>query len=172
MTGLAWYLSLLLIAALAVVFLLVARNARRPQDYATVQPAAYRWRARAFWAVVIVGVGVAAVTLRDLPYVRADAQPAPQVVNAVGYQWYWTLDRDTVTAGQPVEFRVSAEDVNHGFGVYNAENRMLAQVQAMPGYVNRLRVTFVEPGTYRLLCLEYCGIAHHEMVAEFEVTAP
>ena len=26
-----------------------------------------------------------------------------------------------------------------------------------------------EPGTYRILCLEYCGVGHHRMVAQLEV---
>lgn len=29
----------------------------------------------------------------------------------------------------------------------------------------------LEPGVYRVLCLEYCGIAHHEMKAEINVAA-
>jgi len=32
-----------------------------------------------------------------------------------------------------------------------------------------LRYTFKEPGTYRVLCLEYCGVAHHEMTADIKV---
>ncbi len=172
MAGLAWYVTIILVTAIAVAFLIIARNAGKARDYASVQPAAYRWRARAFWSVVVLGVVVAGASLRELPYLRADAQPPAQVVNATGHQWYWDLDRDTVVAGQPVEFRVAAEDVNHGFGIYDSDNRMLAQVQAMPGYVNRLQHIFEQPGTYRLLCLEYCGLAHHEMIAELEVTAP
>lgn len=171
MTEFAWYVTVVLVAALAVAFLLVVRNSSRAKDYTAVQPAAYRWRAKAFWAVIIVGVVVAGASLRELPYVRADAQPVAQVVNATGHQWYWDLDRDTVVAGEPVEFRVASEDVNHGFGIYDADNVMLAQVQAMPEYVNRLRYTFERPGTYRILCLEYCGLAHHDMIGEFEVTA-
>jgi cytochrome c oxidase subunit II len=37
--------------------------------------------------------------------------------------------------------------------------------------VNRLVYTFARPGRYRVLCLEYCGLAHHGMNSEFEVTA-
>ncbi len=73
--------------------------------------------------------------------------------------------------GRPVEFRVTAGDVNHGMGVYDETLRLLVQVQAMPGFTNRLVYTFAEPGTYRLLCLEYCGLAHHGMIAELKVTA-
>jgi cytochrome c oxidase subunit 2 len=41
----------------------------------------------------------------------------------------------------------------------------------MPGYINVLRYTFNEPGVYRVLCLEYCGVAHHEMTADIKVAA-
>jgi len=46
-----------------------------------------------------------------------------------------------------------------------------ALAQAMPNYVNVLRYTFTEPGTYRVYCLEYCGLAHHEMAADITVVA-
>jgi cytochrome c oxidase subunit 2 len=45
----------------------------------------------------------------------------------------------------------------------------VAQTQSMPGYTNVLRHTFDEPGTYKILCLEYCGLGHHEMSAEINV---
>ena len=41
----------------------------------------------------------------------------------------------------------------------------------MPGVTNRLVHTFTQPGKYRILCLEYCGLAHHGMILEFDVVA-
>ena len=68
-----------------------------------------------------------------------------------------------------VEFRVTSLDVNHGFAIYNHENRLITQTQAMPGYVNRLRYKFSEPGIYNIFCLEYCGMAHQVMRSSFTV---
>lgn len=68
-----------------------------------------------------------------------------------------------------VEFRVTSSDVNHGFGIYNAAGTLLTQVQAMPGYTNRLLYTFHQPGLYSILCLEYCGVGHQVMVSQFKV---
>jgi cytochrome c oxidase subunit 2 len=48
---------------------------------------------------------------------------------------------------------------------------MVAQTQAMPGYVNKLQVRFTKPGDYEVLCLEYCGVAHHGMRAVIKVVA-
>ncbi len=172
MSDLAWYITLALVLALALVFLLVAVRSREPADAVKVQKASYGYRRGLFIGLVLLGVVVAFASLRNLPYTSASAAVPDQVINATGHQWYWDLDRETVVAGQPVEFRITSADVNHGFGIYDAENRLHAQVQAMPGYVNRLRFTFRQPGTYRVLCLEYCGLAHHDMTAQIEVKAP
>jgi cytochrome c oxidase subunit 2 len=60
-------------------------------------------------------------------------------------------------------FEVTSRDVNHGFGVYDPQGHLIAQVQAMPDYVNYLEVTFHQPGRYTVRCLEYCGIGHAMM---------
>jgi cytochrome c oxidase subunit 2 len=39
----------------------------------------------------------------------------------------------------------------------------------MPGYHNKLTVTFEKAGRYTIACLEYCGLNHHKMIHEFEV---
>jgi cytochrome c oxidase subunit 2 len=79
------------------------------------------------------------------------------------------MSQTEVPANQPVVFRVGSEDVNHGFAVYNEDRVLVAQVQAMPGYVNNLAIEFDRPGEYRIMCLEYCGLVHHAMVAVINV---
>lgn len=167
-----WLVTVIVVAIIAAVFLYVALHSGQRAEYPAVQGRAYRYRAILFWGLIVAGVAIAGITLRELPYTPARAAALPQVVNATGHQWYWDLDRDTVVAGQPVEFHVTSGDVNHGFGIYDENTRLLAQVQAMPGYVNRLRHTFDKPGTYRIMCLEYCGIVHHGMIFELQVKAP
>lgn len=76
-----------------------------------------------------------------------------------------------VKAGQPVEFDVTSKDVNHGFGIYDANMKVVTQTQAMPGYTNKLYYTFTKQGKYKILCLEYCGVAHHYMMTDFEVVS-
>ena len=170
MQDIAWVVSLFFMAIVAAVFLwVVAGASTRGAD---VAQAAYRWRARLFWIVIAAGATISVGTLWDWPIAgHAVATTRPDVViKAVGHQWRWTLDRDTVKAGEVVEFEVTADDVNHGFAIYQNKHRLVAQVQAMPGYVNRLRVIFTEPGEYEVLCLEYCGLAHHGMRAVIKVT--
>jgi cytochrome c oxidase subunit 2 len=161
------------------VFSLVARGGRTV-DYAR----ANRLRFQFFLALAAVLVLGLLITLRQLPY-PVEASAPDRVVNAVGKQYAWSLtddagptlatwDRDvrplvSVAAGTTIEFRVTTLDVNHGFSLYAPDGHLVTQTQAMPGYVNRLRVTLNERGTYTVLCLEFCGMSHHRMRAVVEV---
>ncbi len=165
-----WVLTLTVIAAIAVAFIYVAVQAGRPADAAQVQRRSHAIRRWWFAALVVAGVGVAYASLRPFPIVNQRGQAsAAQVINATGRQWSWELSQHQVRAGTPVEFNVTSVDVNHGFAIYGPNERIVTQTQAMPGFTNRLLYTFEEPGKYRVMCLEYCGVAHHGMVTEFEV---
>ena len=41
--------------------------------------------------------------------------------------------------------------------------RQIAEVQAMPGYHNKLDLTLDQAGTYLIRCLEFCGLNHWSM---------
>jgi cytochrome c oxidase subunit 2 len=153
------------------VFVVVARSAGRSGTADEIAAGATRWRRAAFWGLVVLFIPTIAYSLTRMPYPKSSGQPAAVVVQATGHQWAWDLAPDTVPAGQPVEIRVTGADVNHGFGVYDASDRLITQAQAMPGYTNVIRYTFPVPGTYRILCLEYCGLGHHTMFSQLVVTA-
>lgn len=173
MQDIAWIVSLAGMAAVLAVFLVVARRASESaKDSQGGSPVA-RFRGPLFWVLTLAIVAIMALTLGGLPYAAPEGQSAaPLTVTATGEQWHWTLSHHGAEAGQPVIFAVSSSDVNHGLGIYDESVTLVAQTQAMPGYVNLLHHTFAEPGTYRFLCLEYCGLGHYDMPAEFVVTAP
>ena len=168
-----WLISIALMSLLSAVFVFIyARSHIRHADYKPLQTRAYRLRTAVFWALALTLGPTMIYSLLDLPYEESrgnSSTAAPQIINAVGYQWRWELSRTEVVAGQPVEFRITSADVNHGFGIYDTNLRLVAQTQAMPGYTNTLRHTFDAEGTYRILCMEYCGLAHHNMVTEIKV---
>jgi cytochrome c oxidase subunit 2 len=172
----AWQVSLVLMGLVAFGFAFVAINSgTREEDYKPLQKRAYRIRSRLFWALVAVFGPVMLYTLIELPYGASHAgnhAAAVQVVEATGYQWRWELSRDRVTMNQPVEFRVTSADANHGFGIYDEDMHLVAQTQAMPGYTNTIRHTFDKKGTYQVLCMEYCGTAHHNMISKITVVDP
>jgi cytochrome c oxidase subunit 2 len=166
-----WIVTLVLMIMIIAPFIYVARSARNAAEYAPIQKSAGRVRTALFWGLVVLLTPVVVYSLSDLPYAGPAADGGePMVIRAVGHQWYWEIDTRTVPAGHPVAFHVTSADVNHGFGIYDTDMHIVAQTQAMPEYTNVLHHTFTEPGTYRILCMEYCGLAHHGMMAEITVT--
>lgn len=119
------------------------------------------------WGMIVFGIVLSVGTLREGTHTVAG--PDAMVVNVSGGQWWWETDTYEIPLGQEIEFRVTTEDVTHGMGIYTPDMRLIAQVQAMPGYTNKLVHTFDEAGTYQILCMEFCGIAHHDMINEFDV---
>ena len=124
-------------------------------------------RSKVIWSMVVLGLVVSVTSLREWPHTQAGGDAL--VVNIESGQWWWDTDTTEIPLGQQVEFRVTTEDVNQGLGIYNSDMQLLVQVQAMPSYTNKVVYTFEEPGTYQILCMEFCGIAHHAMTYEFDV---
>lgn len=165
------------------VFAWVVRSTRRPGDHDSAR--AYRLRSVLF-AVAAGGLALLlAVTLAHTPYARADSIP-DRVVHVAALQFGFRFselpvldvdDFESVAAieelrlpvGARIEFRVTSLDVNHAFAIYSPGGVIVAQTQAMPGYVNRLQARMTESGEYRVLCLEYCGNSHHFMRSAFVV---
>jgi len=157
-----------LVAIVLGIFATIARSAAVAGNADEVATAAARWRRNTFWILVVLSVPAIAVSLTRLPYAGADdAQTI--VIKATGHQWSWDIGSSNLLVGQTAAIQVTGADVNHGFGLYDPSNRLVAQTQAMPGYVNVLHYTFTTPGTYRVLCLEYCGLGHHTMMAQLDV---
>ncbi|MEM1300119.1 MAG: cytochrome C oxidase subunit I [Pseudomonadota bacterium] len=156
--------SLVLMGAAAVLFW----RAVRAVDGPPAGDGANRRRTQLIWTMTLVGVLVSVASLREWPHAIA-SEGEGVIVNVSGGQWYWDIDVEQVPLGTPVTFLVSSEDVNHGMGIYDENMRLLFQTQSMPGYVNKVSYTFEEPGYYQVLCMEFCGVAHHDMISEFEV---
>ncbi|MCK9480603.1 MAG: cytochrome C oxidase subunit II [Bacteroidia bacterium] len=106
------------------------------------------------------------VTIPKSPYFMYKDSNPEKVVKVEAMQYAFIMSDETdnasieVPAGKMVEFRVTSMDVTHGFAIYNPKHELVTQTQAMPGYVNRLRWVFDEPGKYDILCTEFCGIGH------------
>jgi len=159
------------------VFAWIGKSTATPQ--AVDLKAAFKLRKVFFFSGLTALVALLAITLPSNPYI-VGAESADEIVYTTARQFSFAYSREPVTSvedlqrvatvgipeipvGALVEFRVTSLDATHGFAVYNPKGAVVAQTQAMPGYVNRLRIRFVEPGYYAVLCLEYCGMAHHNM---------
>ncbi len=168
-----WLLTVSLVLVVIAVFSFIALKSGVKKDYDPIVKKAYRIRS-VWFVVLLLVIGTSFVfTLSDLPYNKGGqaiaANANAQVVDVVAKQFAFEMSQKEFKVGEPVLFRVTSADVNHGFGIYDENLIMLTQTQAMPFYVNELVYTFDKPGTYEILCLEYCGIAHHAMGTKITV---
>jgi cytochrome c oxidase subunit 2 len=153
------YLVVVVVGAL--IALAVWRTTRTRSTEPDTERLARRERA---WLGVVIVLLVALLfgTIFFIPY--ADSAGANgQVVNVQSQQFGWVIEPSTVEAGTPVEFRLTSKDVNHGFGLYTRSGKLLFEVQVIPGHTQKGVYTFERPGTYQILCLEFCGVGHHLM---------
>jgi cytochrome c oxidase subunit II len=122
------------------------------------------------WFVVVIVLLAALLfaTIFLTPYGRSAGKDA-QVVPIKAVQFAWLVPGKPIRAGTPVEFRLTSADVNHGFAVYNAAGTLLFMVQVMPDETQKYVYTFEQPGTYTILCLEFCGVGHGRMEGRLTV---
>lgn len=171
-----------LAAAVVTVFIIVYRSSRKAEDNQAGMANALQKR---FWFILILVVVLSfffSITLPKSPYYFfAEEQPST-VIHVASRQFDFIMSHHAIDPANPVgessiviapnelvEFRVTSLDVNHGFAIYNENKQIVAQTQAMPGYVNNLRWKFREPGVYTVYCLEYCGMGHQIMKTSFTV---
>jgi len=72
-----------------------------------------------------------------------------------------------VPANSRVTFHVTSSDVTHGFSVVGTN----INTMVIPGQVAQITTVFEEPGTYYVVCHEYCGAAHHGMEGQIRVVS-
>lgn len=78
-----------------------------------------------------------------------------------GTMWTW---KPVLILEEGVEYtlHISSLDVNHGFSLYPAN----VNFQIVPGYDYGLKITPNNPGEYKIICNEFCGINHHIMLGK------
>jgi cytochrome c oxidase subunit 2 len=111
------------------------------------------------------------------------SRPALEV-DVLAFQWSWRFAYEgqgvevvgspgnipelVVPVGQPVRFRLRSADVVHSFYV----PRTLFKRQAIPGRTTEFDLTFEKAGTYQGHCVQFCGLAHDDMLFRVRVVSP
>jgi cytochrome c oxidase subunit II len=130
-------------------------------------------RREGYWGIAVVAflVVVLGGTIFEIPYWsdNSNAKTA-QTVEITGRQFAWTVNPPRIKAGEKTRVELRAVDVNHGLGLYNPNDTLIKQVNVLPGVTQTFVITFKKPGTYKLRCLEFCGVDHHLMENSLEVT--
>lgn len=168
--GLAVFGVFLILAAVAIGTLVaIASAAHGPlAEQTAVQSRGYRLRRVWFWGLAITVVPAFLLSLPAFPYRARSELASARHYRVIALQFAFVVPA-VLPADTPIVLDVTATDVNHGFGIYGPDGRIVAQVQAMPGYTNSLPLVLTKPGQYVVRCLEFCGLAHDAMRAGFEV---
>ena len=114
---------------------------------------------------------------------QKSTRPALEV-DVLAFQWSWRFAYEgqgvevvgspgnvpelVVPVGQPVRIRLRSADVVHSFYV----PRTLFKRQAIPGRTTEFDLTFEKVGTYQGHCVQFCGLAHDDMLFRVRVVSP
>lgn len=90
-------------------------------------------------------------------------------IEVIGHRWWWEVhypDEGIITAneihlpvGEPVEIHLTSRDVIHSFWV----PQLAGKLDMNPGETNSMWLQADEPGVYRGICAEFCGLQHARM---------
>jgi cytochrome c oxidase subunit 2 len=125
---------------------------------AKVEPAAYVERVNEFIAEYQVGEE------NGFPIVEP---PVGSDIYLLGRMWNWTPILK-LEKGAEYILHLSSADVNHGFALYPIN----VNFQVVPGYDYGLRITPSAAGEFEIICNEFCGINHHNMLGKIIVVDP
>jgi cytochrome c oxidase subunit 2 len=168
--GMALVLALLVIA--------FAVRYRRGSAADRTHPPSHANGLEAAWtlAPMLLFMGIFVWAARDY---TAQAQPPADAlpVNVVAKQWMWKLQHRNgrreinelhVPLGQPVRLAMASEDVIHSFFV----PAFRLKQDVLPGRTTQLWFTASQLGEFPLLCAEYCGSEHSQMIGRIVVQTP
>lgn len=166
-----WLGAAVFVAVTALLLLIVFIHRRQEQLDPDLQAPDHRsW---VWWGGAIIPFLILATvlffTLRShIALANPPTEPVA-VIEVVGWRWWWEVrypDQQIVTAneihipvGEPVLLRLTAGDVIHSFWVPELHGKM----DMIPGKTNTLWLQADEPGVYRGICAEFCGMQHAKM---------
>ena len=125
---------------------------------------AYRTTPEAFMAktqAMVDQYTVRTETNQNMPVVHP---PPGSDVYLIGRLWQWWPLLE-LEKGQTYRLHISSMDWQHGFSVQPVN----INTQIVPGYEMVLTVTPDTDGDQTIICNEYCGIGHHNMLGTIYV---
>jgi cytochrome c oxidase subunit 2 len=86
-------------------------------------------------------------------------------VHLVAKMWAFDPPEVRLPPGADVDLYLSALDVTHGLYIEQTNVNLMA----VPGSVNAARVRFDTEGEYGMICHEYCGLGHQNMMGKIVI---
>jgi len=121
------------------------------------------------YAAQTLGVSVPGCVTNVKPFTAGElleVGPGRYEAHVVARMWEFEPDVIRVPKGSIVDFYVVSQDVAHGF-IIPGKN---VNLMALPAAVAYAQARFDAPGTFQIICHEYCGLGHHGMAGSVVVT--
>ena len=98
---------------------------------------------------------------KGLPVVAPDPKEDVYMLGRL-WQWYPVLK---LKKGETYRLHLSSMDLVHGFSIFPLNLNFMV----LPGYDYVLTITPTTSGEFYVVCNEFCGIGHHQMVGKILV---
>ncbi|MGE5049619.1 MAG: cytochrome C oxidase subunit II [Deltaproteobacteria bacterium] len=121
------------------------------------------------YAAVRLGISVPGCVTNVKPFSRGEliqVAPGRYEAHVVSKMFSFTPSPLRVPKGSVVDFYVISQDVVHGFYVDGTDVNLMA----LPDAVTWGQARFDRPGKYQVICHEFCGLGHQDMLGIIEVT--
>ncbi len=150
---------------------------RRRAGVAPSPSAAHNTKLELAWSIIPGGLMLVMFYLGVTTYIDMRTPPEDALeVRVTGQKWSWSFTYPNghtdpnlhVPVNQPVRLVMTSEDVIHSFFVPDFRLKM----DVVPGRYTKAWFTATATGDYQVLCTEYCGTKHSEMLAKVIVHEP
>lgn len=157
-----------LIVGLMTWFIIRYRR-RRADDQAQPSPT-HSLALEVTWTAIPVIVSILLFVVGFKSYMDMTTPPrGAYEISVTGQKWNWLFtypngyvsDELHVPVDRPVLLTMTSEDVIHSLWIPAFRVKM----DVVPGRYNRTWFEANTPGTYPLLCTEYCGVGHADMLS-------
>ena len=127
------------------------------------------------WSLIPLAIVIGIFFWSFNQYVASSVAPGDAMeIQVTAKKWLWTFEYASgtrtineihVPVGKPVKFVMSSEDVIHSFYVPS----MRLKQDVLPNRYTELWFTPTATGMHTLLCAEYCGRSHSDMLGKIYV---
>jgi cytochrome c oxidase subunit 2 len=121
------------------------------------------------YAALQLGISVPGCVTNLKPFSEGEliqTAPGRYEAHVVAKTWAFNPSPIQVPKGSIVDFYVTSKDIVHGFAIEGTNVNLMA----IPGAVTYAQARFDAPGKHQILCHEFCGQGHHDMLGKIEVT--
>jgi cytochrome c oxidase subunit II len=175
---LLWIVLIMAIIVAIVVYSLIGLalwRYRESSPFVRKEPSIHNPRLEAIWTIIpVILVTVIVILSLQVLQTTEDLPEEGIEIEVIGRQFEWLFvypDNTTsvndvwVEEGQTVIFKIWATDVIHSFWLPDFR----LKVDAFPNYVDDAYIIAEPAGDYEIVCAEFCGDIHSEMLGTLHI---